>query len=132
MSNSRLDTPLRVVVVDDSERIRDVVTELLERRAGCTVVGEASNGREALDLLTRVECDLVVMDLRMPVMDGLEATRAIRQRHPHITVVGFTSANDPVAAQAMLDAGADAHFDKARQHQELVAYVSAQARTGPP
>jgi CheY-like chemotaxis protein len=114
-----------VVIVDDFVPIRKLVAEML-RSAGCTVVSEAGDGREALDVLGRLECDLVVMDLNMPVMNGLQATRAIRERHPDIRVVAFTSDDNLATARSMIGAGAEHHFDKAHA-TELVAYIAAQS-----
>jgi CheY-like chemotaxis protein len=68
--------------------------------------------REALDAMERMAADVVVMDLRMPVMDGLAATAAIHDRFSEVEVVAFTSSDSPGVGQAMLDAGASRHFVK--------------------
>jgi CheY-like chemotaxis protein len=124
----RSGAPLRVVLVDDFPDIRRLVAELLEGN-GCTIVGEAGDGHEALELLARVECDLVVMDRYMPVMDGLAATRAICERHPQVRVVAFTSDDDPVVAQGIIAAGAEKHFDKTRV-REMIRYVVSDRSNG--
>jgi CheY-like chemotaxis protein len=104
-------TPIRVVVVDDYEALRRLLTDGLRAR-GCDIVGEAGDGREALEVVERVAPDMVVMDLSMPVMDGLAATAAVHERFPAVEVVAFTSGDSPALAEAMLEAGASAHFLK--------------------
>jgi CheY-like chemotaxis protein len=105
-------TPIRVVVVvDDYEPLRRILTEEAEAR-GCDVVGEAGNGREALEVVERVAADVVVMDFSMPVMDGLAAAAAIHDRFPAVEIVAFTSSDCRALAEAMLEAGASAHFVK--------------------
>jgi CheY-like chemotaxis protein len=103
-------SPVRVVLVDDYQPLRELLKQALETR-GCEVVAEAANGREALDAM-RVGADVVVMDFRMPVMDGVASTAAIHDKFPDVEIVGFTSSDDPAIAQAMLDAGASRHFAK--------------------
>jgi len=112
-----------VVLVDDYAPMRRLLTELLES-AGCAVVGQAGDGRAALEVVEREACDTVVMDYRMPVMDGLEATRALQASHPEVTVVAFSSDDDPTVVELLLDAGAAAHFVK-NDVDGLVACVSA-------
>ena len=81
--------PLRVLVADDCEPLRKRVCSELEE-AGLTVVGEAADGAQALTQAAAYHPDVVLMDLRMPGMDGIEATRALRQQHPSTPVVLWT------------------------------------------
>jgi CheY-like chemotaxis protein len=76
------------------------------------VVGEAANGQEAVDLCGELSPDIVIMDFRMPVMDGLEATRVIKERFPSIEVIGFTAYEDPNMREAMISAGAISNVTK--------------------
>src|SRR3954451_5050330 len=117
---------LRVVLVDDFVPVRVLVAERLSR-VGCAIAGEVGNGRLALELLDQVACDLVVMDFHMPVMNGLDATRAIAERHPTVEVVAYTSTDDPEMSRAFLEAGASRHFDKA-DAAGLIDYVAGRAR----
>src|SRR3954463_16611778 len=109
------------MLVDDYLPVRKLIAELLPS-AFCTVVGEAADGQAALDLLAAADCDLVVMDLNMPVMSGVEATRVITGRYPATKVVAFTSA-DAIDARQMLDAGATHYFDKKAPLTGLIDYI---------
>jgi two-component system, NarL family, response regulator LiaR len=109
------------VLVDDVTEMRRLVAEFLEAR-GCIVVGQAADGRAALELLERQPCDVVVMDYVMPVMDGLTAIREIGRRWPELHVVAFTSADDPAIVDHLLRAGAAAHVVK-ENIEGLVAHV---------
>ena len=93
---------LRVVVVDDEADVRGLVRFLLQQTDGFEVVGEAANGREAIDLAAAERPDVVLLDLRMPVMDGAEAIPQIREQSPDTRIVVFTA--DPAAEVEGVDA----------------------------
>jgi len=78
---------VRVLIVDDQRAYRRLVRAMLEREADFLVVGEASDGNEAVELMDEANPDLVIMDVQMPLMDGFEATRQILQHHPDTRVV---------------------------------------------
>ena len=79
-------SPVRIILVDDDPLTRAAIKPLLRPREDYVVVAEAGDGRQAIDAVGRVEADIVLMDLGMPVMDGIEATRQICRapRHPHV------------------------------------------------
>ena len=87
------------------------MTSLVEE-LGHEVVAEAATGGSAIDEVARHEPDLVVMDFHMPLMDGLEATSVIKERHPDVQVIAYTSTDDPAIRQAFLDAGVCDHVEK--------------------
>lgn len=86
----------RVLVADAHREIRRVVREFFEAQGGYLVVGEASNGIQAVDEVERLKPDLVLLDLELPLRNGLEATRLIKQRHAHTRVVVSTLFDDPL------------------------------------
>jgi CheY-like chemotaxis protein len=103
---------MKILVVDDVPDARFILRKRLERERVFEVVGEASNGQEAVDLIAETSPDYVIMDFRMPVMDGLEATKIIRERYPAVQVIGFTAYEDPGMREAMLSAGAVTNVTK--------------------
>jgi CheY-like chemotaxis protein len=114
---------VKVFVVDDSATARRMC-RLVLGGDGVTVVGEATSGEAALAHVAEVDPDIVVMDWQMPGIDGVEATRLLRERHPSLRVVGFTSSGADEIHQAFLDAGAAAAFHKA-DVRKLADYVRA-------
>jgi DNA-binding NarL/FixJ family response regulator len=113
-------TALRVLVVDDCASMRERVRWALER-AGMTVVGEAADGAEALTQAAACHPDVILMDLHMPRMDGIEATRNLRRQRPRTRVVLWTGESDEQLASAMHHSGADAGVLKGTRTIELVA-----------
>ena len=111
---------LRVLVVDDCESVRERVRWALER-AGMMVVGEAADGAEALTQAAARRPDVVLMDLHMPRMNGIEATRTLRLQQPGTRVVLWTGESDEQLASAVRDSGADGGLLKGIRTVELVA-----------
>lgn len=121
---------LRVLLVDDCESMREGV-RLALARAGMTVVGEAVDGAEAVAEAAVHRPDVVLMDLHMPRMDGIQATRTLRLRQPGTRVVLWTGESDDQLASALRRSGADAGLLKGAHTVELVAALrDAHARGG--
>ena len=99
-------SPVRIILVDDDPLTRAAIKPLLRPREDYRVVAEAGDGRQAIDVVGRVEADIVLMDLGMPVMDGIEATRQICQapRHPHVVALTTWDVDDAVVR--VIEAGA--------------------------
>ena len=86
-------TPVRVIVVDDSEVYRYAMCSVVSATSGFEVVGVASSGREALDLVACADAQLVLLDVQMPELDGIETARRIRGRYPDVVVLLLTAAS---------------------------------------
>ncbi|HEX7714575.1 MAG TPA: response regulator transcription factor, partial [Bacillota bacterium] len=98
---------IRVLIVDDHNVVRDGLKTLIETRTtDIEVVGTAVNGQEALDVVEKIQPDLVLMDLRLPQLNGVEATRLIRQNYPKIKVLILTSYDEEKFVVEGMQAGA--------------------------
>ena len=98
--------PLRVVVADDQASVRQGLVLLLDLLPDIEVVAAAANGQEAIDLVTQHRPDAVLLDLHMPVLDGIETTRILTERHPEVAIVVLTTYADDSSVLAALGAGA--------------------------
>ncbi|MDQ4144602.1 MAG: response regulator [Actinomycetota bacterium] len=125
--NEILEKTLKVVVVDDHAAIRRSLRQLIELKGPYVVVGEGSNGAEAIERVEELAPDLVLMDMNMPVMTGAEATKVIKERHPHIKVLALTAFADMTHVSAMVKAGASGYLLKGGSAQELLDSLEAVA-----
>jgi two-component system, NarL family, nitrate/nitrite response regulator NarL len=114
---------IRVIVVDDHAILRDGIRSLLDRQADITVVAEASNGREALDRVHEHQPDIVLMDITMPEMNGLEATRLIKSEYPDIKVLILTQHDNQEYVDPLLQAGASGYVLKRSGGREVVTAI---------
>jgi DNA-binding NarL/FixJ family response regulator len=114
---------VRVLVVDDQRIVREGLSLLLRTTPAVELVGAAENGRQALDLVAELAPDVVLMDLRMPELDGVEATRAIRAAHPDVQVIVLTTYSDDDSVFAALRAGARGYLTKDAEADELARAI---------
>lgn len=112
--------PIRVMLVDDNPRFRAVLRTLLERDDGILVVGEADRGDMVVELAERAEPHVVLMDLSMPGIDGLEATLALKSQFPGIEIVMLSMTDDADGIGSVLAGGASAFLNKATPAAEIV------------
>jgi DNA-binding NarL/FixJ family response regulator len=115
----------RVLVVDDQTVVRDGLVLLLGLLPGLEVVGSASDGEEAVRLVEENRPDVVLMDLRMPRVDGVEATRRIKTAHPSVQVVVLTTYSDDDSVFAALQAGARGYLTKDAGAEEIARAINA-------
>lgn len=104
--------PLRVIVADDQASVREGLVLMLDLLPDIEVVGSAADGQQALDLVARLHPEAVLLDLRMPVLDGIEATRRLAVEYPDVAVVVLTTYADDVSVLDTLRAGARAYLTK--------------------
>ena len=121
---------LRVLVVDDHKIVREGLVSLLVQHASFEVVGEASNGEEAVRLADALCPVLVVMDIGLPKLSGIEATRIIKERRPSVAVIGLSLHDDEELKRAMSDAGASEFVSKDEPSDRLIAAIAIACGVG--
>lgn len=114
---------IKVLLVDDNELVLSGLGVLLARQANIEVIGKASDGRQAVDLSCQLHPDVVIMDIRMPILNGIEATRAILNRYPSIKVIAHSSLLDKASVEKMSEAGACGFLQKSFEPDELVEAI---------
>lgn len=127
MITAGTDRPLRVMVVDDHPIVREGIVGVLESVAELVVVAQAGDGVEAIELAKATTPDLVLMDLRMPRMGGVEATRRLRRAHPETVIVVLTTYESDEDILTAIEAGATGYLLKAAPRAELLAGILAAA-----
>jgi PAS domain S-box-containing protein len=121
---------LRILFADDHKVLRQGLIELVEDQPGIHVVGEAENGRQALDLARELRPDGIVMDVSMPVMNGIEATRRIKAEMPEIRIIGLSMHEEAHVSRMLRLAGADALISKSASAAELLEAICTIAEKG--
>jgi NarL family two-component system response regulator LiaR len=116
---------IRVLVTDDHAIVRDGICALLGITGDIEAVGVAANGREALEMVGKLSPDIVLMDIVMPLMDGLEATRRIRKEFPGTRVIILTQYEDREYVLPVIEAGASGFISKVAAASELVSAIRA-------
>jgi DNA-binding NarL/FixJ family response regulator len=111
----------RVLVVDDAANLRELLTVLLDVEDDFEVVGTAADGAQAIERAAALQPDVVLLDLAMPVMDGLQALPGLREQLPHARIVIFSGFEHEALAKQAIEAGADAYVEKGTSVMQLVA-----------
>jgi DNA-binding NarL/FixJ family response regulator len=114
---------IRVLLADDNDTLREALAEALEDHPGIKVVGHARNGWSTCEAAVALEPDVVIMDIRMPVMPGPEATAKLAEAYPVARVVGLTAHDDDALHDAMLRAGAVAVLVKGASIDQIVTAI---------
>jgi DNA-binding NarL/FixJ family response regulator len=116
-----------VLLVEDDDAFAEALSELLAADRRIELVGRARDGQKAVELVEELDPDLVLMDIVLPLMDGVEATRAIRKKHPSLPVVALTGLEYEERALEVREAGADDFLRKGRLDTDLAETVLALA-----
>jgi DNA-binding NarL/FixJ family response regulator len=116
---------IRILLAEDHPTLRESLRRKIELEPDLQVVGEASDGLEAVDLAILFEPDLVLMNLVMPVIDGIEATRRIKAQRPEVKVLALSIHEDRSIMSAVFLAGADGYLVKLGQGDQIVAAIRA-------
>ncbi|MEZ5394614.1 MAG: response regulator transcription factor [Bryobacterales bacterium] len=116
---------IQVLMADDHSLIRQGLRLLLEDQADMTVVGEARDGREAIDKTLELKPDVLILDIAMPVLGGLEAAREIAHHRPRTRILGLSVRRDAAYAREMLRAGAYGYLTKEASQDELLSAIRA-------
>lgn len=115
--------PIRVLIVDNHSFVREAMTRLINIQPDMKVVGEASNGKIAFDSYEEISPDVTLMDLSMPVMNGIEAVKAIRKNHPGARFIILSAYDFPEDIQNSLQAGAVAYLLKDTTRDKLIRVI---------
>jgi len=119
---------MRIVIADDHQIVREGLRFILETEPGIEIVAEAENGRELLDLLQTVDVDVVLLDVRMPEMGGLEALGTLHRTAPDVRVLVLSMHDEPALVRRAIDLGADGYILKNSSREELVKALRHVAR----
>ena len=122
---------LRILVADDHEVMRTGVRALIEQEPGWQVCGTATNGQEAVEVARKLKPDVVVLDMTMPELDGLEALREIKHALPNTEVVIFSAYHSEEVIEQLFDAGAKSYIQKSDASRHLVTAIKSLAEHKP-
>jgi DNA-binding NarL/FixJ family response regulator len=117
-------TPIRIVIADDHKIFRDGFKLLVKNQSKLELVGEAGDGRELLYIVAKEQPDVVITDIQMPIMDGIEVCKQIRKTYPHMQVIALSMFNDDNLIVDMLEAGAKGYLLKNTNREELLTAVT--------
>lgn len=116
---------IKVLLVDDHQIVRDGLKTLMESQHGLDIIAEAEDGMKALEACQKHEIDLIIMDINMPEMDGIDATKTIKEKYPDVKVLALTMSDSDVHIRKMIEAGASGYILKNAGREELKKAIQA-------
>jgi two-component system, NarL family, response regulator DegU len=123
--NEKMDTEIRIVIVDDHPMFRQSLRQIIDSQTSMRTVAEAENGLEAVKQVQQHNPDIVIMDIRMPVLDGIDAARQIKSQFPEVKIIALSSHSDQVYIDRMLQAGACAYLNKICSRKDLIERITS-------
>lgn len=115
--------PIRIVVADDHELFRDGFKVMLRKQAEIVLEGEATDGSELIELVDRLHPDVVITDIQMPVLDGVEAAQRLKAKYPSIGIIALSMLEDEIRIVQMLEAGASGYLVKNANKAEIIEAI---------
>lgn len=119
-----LKNEIKIILIDDHKLLRDGLKNIIEQKSNMLVIGEASDGREAIKLASKLTPDVIVMDVAMPGLNGIEAAKQIHKNHPDIKIIGLSMHSGKQFIQGMFKAGAFGYLLKDGDSDELITAIS--------
>lgn len=116
---------IKILLADDHKIVRDGIKLMLEPHVGLDIEAEAGNGKEVLEILEETVIDLIIMDINMPEMDGITATKHVKEKYSDVKVLALTMSNDDLHIRQMIQAGASGYIMKSAGRSELKEAVNA-------
>lgn len=130
MTSEFVTPSLKVLLADDHELVRDGIRARLEKTGSLEIVGEATNGKQAIELVEVLKPDVVLMDISMPIMNGLEAAKEIHRRFPKTAVLVLSIYDNPEYVRGMMQAGARGYILKDISAKEMITAIMSVANGG--
>lgn len=118
-------SPIKIIVADDHQMIREGFLTMFQKHPYISIAAEASNGVELVELTSIIKPDVVITDIKMPKMDGIEATRILNQKFPQIGIIAFTMYEEETSIIDMLEAGAQGYLIKSAAKEEIIEAINA-------
>ena len=118
-----MDRKMRIIVVDDHRMFRESLRQIIDTQNDMEVIAEADNGLSAIKQVQKFRPDVVMMDIRMPVIDGINATRQIKSRFPEIKIIALSGHSDSIYVEKMLNAGASDYLNKIASRSDLIKCI---------
>lgn len=113
----------KVILVDNNKFFRKALGEILSSIGGVEIVAEASNGKEFLETINTIDADIIFINIKLPIIDGVEATKIALLSHPNMTIIGFSSFDNQRYISQMLAAGARGYLSKNRDNYDLLKSI---------